>query len=43
MGKNALDLNVAAQLWEASERLTGVEWPLAYAPPSQFPWPLSKL
>lgn len=43
VGKNALDLDVAARLWGASERLTGVEWPLAFAPPSRFPWPLSKL
>ncbi len=43
VGKKALDLNVAARLWKASEQLTGAEWPLAYAPPSRYPWPLSKL
>lgn len=41
--KKALDLNVAARLWKASEQLTGVEWPLAYAPQSRYPWPLSKV
>ncbi len=42
VGKKALDLNVAARLWKASEQLTGVEWPPAYAAPSKHPWPFSK-
>jgi NAD(P)-dependent dehydrogenase (short-subunit alcohol dehydrogenase family) len=43
LSKKALDLNVAAQLWKASEQLTGAEWPLAFAPPSRYPWPTSKI
>ncbi len=43
VGKKALDLNLAAQLWKASEQMTGVEWPLAFAPPSRYSWPLSRI
>ena len=42
VGKKALDLSLAANLWRASEQLTGVDWPLAFAPPSHYPWPSSK-
>ncbi|MFZ0742850.1 MAG: SDR family oxidoreductase [Terracidiphilus sp.] len=43
IGKNANDLNLARKLWEASERLTRVEWPIPYAPPSQYPWPMTRI
>ena len=39
IGKKAQDLGIAQRLWEISERLTGVKWPLPYAPTSKLPWP----
>lgn len=39
IGKRAYDVQLAGKLWAISEELTGVAWPLAYAPPSRYPWP----
>jgi len=39
IGKRAHDTNLAGKLWAISEELTGVRWPLAYAPASKYPWP----
>lgn len=39
IGKRAQDLSLASKLWAISEELTGVKWPVAYAPPSRLPRP----
>jgi hypothetical protein len=39
IAKKAQDLGVAQKLWDISERLTGVKFPLASAPTSRFLWP----
>jgi len=39
LGKRADDAGIASKLWAISEELTGVRWPLAYAPPTKYPWP----
>lgn len=39
VGKRVDDGSLASKLWTISEELTGVRWPLAYAPPTRFPWP----